>query len=159
MTGVQTCALPISGGIDYSENLAKIAGKVLGKEDSITIGEAVDMPVDEQYDVVFSEGVFAYFPDEQYGLNVLKKMFDKAKKAVIVIEIFDKFLQKECEYHRREMIPNYEEMYAGLGRTFYDRDMFCDFAKRHHCRIEFGTVNNPYYWNSSYLFNCYLYKE
>lgn len=148
-----------TGGIDYSENLVRIARKVLGKEDSITMGEAVNMSVDDQYDVVFSEGVFAYFPDEQYGLSVLEKMYEKARKVIIVIEIFDKSLQDECESHRREMLPDYDEKYAGLGKTFYNKDMFRAFAERHHCRIEFGTVDNPYYWNSSYLFNCYIYKE
>lgn len=149
----------VMGGIDYSENLAQIVGKIIGKEDRITIGEAINISVIDQYDVVFSDSVFAYFPSEQYGLSVLEKMYEKARKAVIVTEIFDKFLQDECERHRREIIPDYDEKYAGLGKTFYDKDMFTDFAERHHCRIEFGTVDNPYYWNSSYLFNCFLYKE
>lgn len=149
----------VTGGIDYSENLVQIAQKVLGKEDGIAMGEAVNMSVDDRYDVVFSEGVFAYFPDEQYGLSVLEKMYEKATKAIIVIEVFDKSLQCECERHRREMIPDYDEKYTGLGKMFYEKDMFRDFAERHHCRIEFGTVDNPYYWNSSYLFNCYFYKE
>lgn len=148
-----------TGGIDYSENLARIAGEILRNEDSITIGEAVNMPVFDRYDVVFSDGVFAYFPSEEYGLSVLEKMYEKARKAVIVSEIFDKSLQDECERHRREMISDYDEKYTGLGKTFYDIDMFRNFAERHHCRIEFGSVDNPYYWNSSYLFNCYFFKD
>lgn len=148
----------VVGGIDYSENLAQIAGRILGKDSSIMVGEAVNVPVDEKYDVVFSEGVFAYFPDEQYGLSVLEKMYEKARKALVAIEIFDQSLREECECHRREMVSDYDERYAGLGKTYYSKEMFRDFAERHHCAIEFGTENNPYFWNSSYLFNCCLYK-
>ncbi len=146
------------GGIDYSENLAGVARTVLEEEKLVQIGEAVNLPTDTKYDMVFSDGVFAYFPDEEYGMTVLKKMYDKARKVVVISEVFDKDRQLECEKHRREMIDNYDERYEGLDKVFYKRELFTQFADKHQCTIKFSKVENEYYWNSKYLFHCYLYK-
>ena len=147
------------GGIDYSKNLSDIARDVISEEENIETGEAINLSTDEKYDMVFSDGVFAYFPDEEYGKAVLYKMFQKARKLVVVSEIFDKDMQFECERHRRELFDNYDEAYKGLDKVFYKREMFIQFAEKHKCRIEFGSIENEYYWNSEYLYNCYLYKE
>lgn len=146
------------GGIDYSKPLSDIAGKVLKDEDSVQMGEAVFMTVDEKYDMVFSDSVFAYFPDETYGLKVLEKMYEKAIRVVVLSEVFDKAMKKECENYRREKLADYDELYQGLDKVFYDRGMFERFAKEHQCRIEFTEVDNEYYWNSRYLYNCYIFK-
>lgn len=150
--GIQT------GGIDYSEGLVSIARKVLGDSTEITAGEAVDIETESRYDMVFSDGVFAYFPDEEYGRRVLEKMFEKARKAVIILEVFDKELQEECEEYRCRMLDGYQKKYEGLDKVFYSREMFTEFAQEHGCRIEFGRMENEYYWNSRYLFHCFLYK-
>lgn len=147
-----------TGGIDYSQPLSDIAGKVLEEGEGIQTGEAVSMPVEEKYDMVFSDSVFAYFPDETYGLRVLEKMYEKASRVIVLSEVFDKAMKEECEKSRREKLANYEELYQGLDKTFYDREMFERFAGDHGCRIEFTDVDNEYYWNSRYLFNCYIYK-
>lgn len=146
------------GGIDYSENLAGVARTVLEEEKLVQIGEAVNLPTDTKYDMVFSDSVFAYFPDEKYGMAVLKKMYDKARKVVVISEVFDKDRQLECEKHRREMIDNYDERYEGLDKVFYKRELFTQFADEYQCKIKFRNVENEYYWNSKYLFDCYLYK-
>ncbi len=145
------------GGIDYSVNLADIARKMVG-EKCIETGEAADMMTDEKFDVVFSDAVFPYFSDEAYGEAVMEKMYEKARKAIIILEVFDKATKEECEKHRRAMLEDYDKKYAGLDKMFYDRDMFIRFAKEHGCRIEFSDVKNEQYWNSKYLFNCFLYK-
>lgn len=148
------------GGLDYSEKLAGAAQEILGKEGNfISVGEAADLATEEKWDVLFCCSVFEYFPDAGYGLKVLEKMYEKATKAVIVLEVFDKALQEECEQHRRKTIDNYDEKYKGLGKTFYTRDMFMQFAQERHSRIEFTEVDNPYYWNSRYQYNCILYKD
>lgn len=148
------------GGIDYSEKLVSVAQKILGEEgNSVSVGEAADIAVGEKWDVLFCCSVFEYFPYESYGRKVLEKMYEKADKAVIVLEIFDKALQNECEQHRRNTIENYDEKYKGLEKMFYTRDMFIQFAQQKNCRIEFTQVDNPYYWNSRYQYNCILYKD
>lgn len=147
------------GGIDYSDSLADIAGMVLGKEINIEVGGAIDMPVDRKYDVVFSDSVFTYFPDEAYGMSVLEKMYDKARRAVFVMEVFDKSRQAECEAYRKSMVDDYDEKYQGLDKVFYDKERFVSFARKRNCRLEFGDVKNEQYWNSRYLYNCFIYKE
>ncbi len=118
------------GGIDYSKNLSDIARDVISEEENIETGEAINLSTDEKYDMVFSDGVFAYFPDEEYGKAVLYKMFQKARKLVVVSEIFDKDMQFECERHRRELFDNYDEAYKGLDKVFYKREMFIQFAEK-----------------------------
>lgn len=147
------------GGIDYSVNLAGIARTILGEKNSVEIGDAIALPTNKRFDMVFSESVFAYFPDEEYGMAVLKKMYDKAKKVIVVSELFDKDMQLECEKHRRGMIENYDERYKELDKVFYQKESFIHFAEKQHCQIKFENVDNEYYWNSRYLFNCYIYKS
>lgn len=148
------------GGIDYSEKLAGVAQEVLGEEGkSVSVGEAADIETSENWDVLFCCSVFEYFPDERYGRKVLEKMYEKAGKAIIILEIFDKDLQEQCEQHRRKTIDNYDEKYKGLEKTFYTREMFMEFAKEKNSRIEFMEVDNPYYWNSRYQYSCILYKD
>lgn len=146
------------GGVDYAGILVDVANEILG-ENAVDIGEAAAFDVSPKYDIVLCDSVFAYFSDEEYGAAVLQKMYDKAEKGVFISEIFDKALEDECNRHRKAMIENYDEKYKGLDKTFYSRDMFISFAKEHDCRIEFSDVTNEYYWNSRYLFNCFLYKN
>jgi len=68
-------------------------------------------------------------------------------------------MQQACEAYRRKIYTDYEERYRGLDKVYYDREMFGQFARERHCRIEFSKVENEYYWNSAYLFNCCIYKE
>lgn len=147
------------GGIDYSDSLSNIARQIVTDRGSIRTDEAVRIDTEEKYDAVFSDSVFAYFPDEAYGLNVLEKMYEKAAKIVMIREVFDKSMQQECETYRKARYADYEERYRGLDKMFYDREMFHRFAKERFCRIEFSEVNNEYYWNSKYLFNCCIYKN
>lgn len=146
------------GGIDYSQTLVEAANKILGN-DAVHMGEAIDIHTDEKYDVVLCDSVFAYFPSEEYGAEVLRKMYQKAEKMVIISEVFDKDSEEECNRYRRSMMEDYDEKYKGLEKIFYSRNMFRDFAREHKCRIAFTEVTNEYYWNSKYLFNCVLYKE
>lgn len=144
------------GGIDYSEQMVNIASKILGG--GITTGEAVDMNMNEKFDLVLSDSVFAYFPNEAYGRNVLEKMYEKSNKVIAILEVFDKQLESDCNKHRREMIEDYDRKYEGLDKIFYPREMFVNFANDNKCRIEFTKVENDFYWNSKYLYNCFIYK-
>lgn len=146
------------GGIDYSEKLLNVAYKILGEKSQIIKGEAIDIWPDEKWDIVFSDSVFAYFPDEEYGSVVLEKMYDKAEKMVVLMEIFDKELEEDCISHRKKMIDDYDNKYQGLEKVFYPKDMFIKFAEKNHCEVKFTKVENEYYWNSKYLFNCILKK-
>lgn len=146
------------GGVDYSDRLVKVAQKFMPECDIVT-DEAINITADKMYDVVIADSVFAYFPNEEYGRKVLKKMYDKAKSQIILLEIFDKDLENACNEYRRASVEDYEKKYAGLNKIFYPRQMFIDFAKKYGCKIKFTEVKNDYYWNSRYMYNCYIYKN
>lgn len=149
-----------TGGIDYSEKLVDAARKILGKDgENVSVGEAASITYDKKWDVLLSVSVFEYFPNEEYGQLVLEKMYEKAQKAVIILEVFDRDLKIECEQHRRESIQDYDKKYEGLDKMFYPRSMFEKFAKERHCRLEFTAVDNDCYWNSRYQYNCIIYKN
>lgn len=149
--------IKILGGIDYSANLIEIAQKVVTSKD-LQCDEAIDISVNNQYDVVLSDSVFQYFETEEYGFEVFEKMFEKAKKMVVVKEIHDKAKEKEHLAFRRKMDANYDENYKNLGKTFYERKKFEDFAKKHGCRYEITRFQNESYWNNDFVFDFYLYK-
>lgn len=146
------------GGIDYSENLLDSAKKVL-RSDDLTCGEAIHMPVDRRYDVVFSSSVFHYFPDEEYAWEVLEKMYQKAKYTIGLTDMRDQEKKEDYIAFRKKSIENYEERYKDLDCLFYPKSFFLDFALKHHADIKFSPVDVKGYWNNEYSFNCYIYKR
>ena len=145
------------GGVDYSEKLIEVAKKMIPAE-NIIAEEAINITTEIKYDAVISDSVFAYFCDETYGRAVLEKMYNKATAQIMLLEIFDKDMEDECIAYRRASVENYDEKYSGLDKVFYPKQMFIDFAQEHGCDIEFGPVKNEYYWNSRYMYNCFMTK-
>lgn len=146
------------GGIDYAGKLVNIANKVLGTK--IYIDEATNMPTDKKYDVVIINSVFAYFSDEQYGMNVLQKMYDKSNLRIILLEIFDKAYEEEYISYIHSVEDDYDKKYNGLdNHIFYPKSLFIRFAKEHDCDIVFTSVENDEYWNSCYMYNCIMTKR
>lgn len=90
--------------------------------------EADHISTDEKFDVVMADSVFAYFPDEAYVSDVLEKMYEKAHKAVLITEIFDKELEDACMQYRRAKIQNYDEKYKNLDKLFISKSMFEMFS-------------------------------
>ena len=86
-------------------------------------------------------------------------MYDKARFKIILLEIFDKDLENECNAYRRASEVNYDKKYDGLNKVFYPRQMFMNFAEKYGCKVEFTDVKNEHYWNSKYMYNCYIYKD
>lgn len=146
------------GGIDYSQSLTNVAKNIVTSQD-IDCDEAINLDVDEKYEIVISDSVFAYFTSQEYGMKVLEKMHQKAKKGVILLEIFDEDKKDECIQHRRALVENYDELYKGLDKIFYKKSMFEKFAKEHNYKLEFTEVKNEYYWNSKYMYNVLLMDE
>ena len=146
------------GGIDYSENLCKIAATILSTS-VITHDEAIKLDEEEQCDAVISDSVFAYFKDETYAEVVLEKMLKKARKHVVILEVFDKDLESECMNYRRSQIKNYDLIYKGLDKVFYSRDFFKAIATKNNFSVQFTEVVNKYYWNSRFMFNVVMTKN
>lgn len=145
------------GGIDYSNALVDIAVKVLKTKD-ITCGEAVDAPVEPKYDCILANSVISYFPDTDYTLKVLEKMFKKTNYSIGLIDVHN--IEKKDDFiaFRRKNIENYDEKYADLNKLFYSKDLFADFARKNGLKIEFSESAVENYWNNEFVFNCFMYK-
>lgn len=146
------------GGMDYSAPLIQIAKNVIESND-LSLGEALRINSEDKYDVVLSDSVFQYFQSPEYGMKVLEKMYDKAKKMLVITEIHDMELFEEHMEYRRSCVENYDEKYKGLEKTFYKKQDFINFAKEKQCRYEIIKPDNKIYWNNEYVFDFYLYKE
>ena len=57
------------------------------------------------------------------------------------------------------IFQNYDERYEGLGRLFHRRDFFEDFAREHNLSISFPPLEMANYWNTPFIFNCFMYRE
>ena len=108
------------GGMDYSSNLIELAKETL-KIDDLSCEEAKCLAVEPQYDLVLSDSVFQYFESSAYGMEVLEKMYQKAKTAVVVTEIHDSGRKEEHLNYRRKQVEDYDEKYRGLEKTYYAR--------------------------------------
>lgn len=146
------------GGIDYSEALVEIAKNVLQSQD-ILCAEAIHTPLDRSYDVVLSNSVISYFENTDYALEVLEKMYAKARYAIGIIDIHD--IEKKEAYvtYRKATFENYEENYKDLPKLFYDKSFFSDFAHKHNMDIVITDSTMEGYWNNDFVFNCFLYKK
>lgn len=151
------------GEIDYSEVLTSTAKMMLenktGRSDlEITCGEAVQMSADIQYDAVFSNSVFSYFPDEQYAEKVLEKMLMKSKRNIAILDVHHDKKKEEFLAYRRTIIPDYDERYKNLPKLFYSKQFFAEFAEKHDLDIKFANSHVKGYWNNPFIFNCYMYR-
>lgn len=144
------------GGIDYSSNLITVARKVLKLSDLIC-DEALNLPDLPKYDLVLSDSVFQYFENADYGMNVLEKMYQKAKKAIVVTELHDEARREEHLAYRRSLVDNYDERYKGLEKTYYSKEAFIRFAEERGCLFEFVKPKNDAYWNNDFVYDFYMF--
>ncbi len=144
------------GGCDYSHNLLDIAKSIIKSDDLICM-EAITIQPDK-YDFVLSDSVFQYFQSEEYGYEVLEKMYEKANKVLVIREIHDKELEEEHLRMRRETIEDYDKKYQGLEKTFYDKERFIKFANSKNAKYLIVKPDNYSYWNSKFVFDFYLFK-
>lgn len=145
----------VLGGIDYSEGLITLAKSILPCAD-LFCGNAEVMNTDLKYDFVMADSVFQYFGNHDYAEKILNKMICKSNKAVYISEIHDITLKEEWLENRRSSMDNYDKIYEGLDKLFYSKDWLSDMAKKHNKKTIFTNSENPEYWNSKYVFNCFI---
>ncbi|MCI7322093.1 MAG: class I SAM-dependent methyltransferase [Lachnospiraceae bacterium] len=145
-----------AGGIDYSSNLINIAKNVVGSDDLIC-GDAGSIDDNKKYDVVMADSVFQYFESLTYSECVLRKMISKANKVVYLGELHNEELSEQWLEHRRASMENYDDKYAKLPKLFYSKNWLENIVDEYHKKIIYTTSNNAEYWNSKYIFNCYIY--
>jgi len=150
---IKECAL---GGIDYSQGLIDIARNVVSGAD-LVCGSAEKLDVGKKYDLVMADSVFQYFAGEEYAEDVLNKMILKSDKIVYISELHDITLQEEWLAFRRKSMDDYDRIYEGLDKMFYSKEWLIDIATRHNKQVMFTKGDNPEYWNSKYIFNCFIF--
>ena len=121
--------------------------------------DAINLDVNVKYDLVISIGAFPYFKDLDYAKDILTKMCEKSNHAIAILGITDEKYKEDYTNYRKSNIENYSEKYKGLDKLFYTKQFFVDFAEEHNLEIKFSKYRLDKYWNSEYLFDCYLYKE
>lgn len=144
------------GGIDYSQSLINIANAIVASKD-LMCGNAEQMSIEPRYDLVMADSVFQYFDSKEYAENVLTKMILKSSKVVYISEIHDINLREEWLAYRRSSMENYDQIYKGLDKMFYSRDWIISIAESNGKQAFFSRSENPEYWNSKYVFNCFIY--
>lgn len=147
-----------TGGMDYSAPLIDAASKVLKNPEELYCGEASDLDTSIKYDAVFSNSVFGYFPNEDYALNVLEKMYEKSNYSLGILDVYDPKHEDEFIKHRKSLDPSFEERYRDLHKLSLDKSFFIKFAERHHMDIRFSVADLEGYWNNHFVYDCFLTK-
>lgn len=147
------------GGIDYSEPLIEKAKSIFTGM-NFKLCEASNLDTDERFDIVISNGAFHYFKSYEYANVVLEKMLTKAKSRIAVLEIPDIATMDESENARRGMLPpeEYDKKYKGLEHLYYEREWFCNFARKNRCSCSISGQNIRGYGNNKFRFNCIIEK-
>ncbi len=81
----------------------------------------------------------------------------KAVKVVYIVELHDMALKEEWPSYRRSSMKDYDRIYEGLDKTFYSRKWVMDIAERNHKKVLFTSSENSEYWNSRFVYNCFIY--
>jgi len=147
------------GGTDYAEGLVAIARTVLPHAAELYAGEADAIDTAQKYDAVFTNGVLHYLPDLGYAEHVLLRMLEKTTGAIGLIDVHDRDREEDFHAYRRSVIPDYDERYKGLSNLFFPRSFFEDFARAHDLRIVFTPMQLRGYWNTPFIFNCFMYRR
>ena len=147
------------GGTDYAEGLVAIARAVLPHAAELYAGEADAIQTAQKYDAVFTNGVLHYLPDLGYAEHVLLRMLEKTTGVIGLIDVHDRDKEEEFHAYRRSVIPDYDKRYKGLSNLFFPRSFFEDFARAHDLRIVFTPMQLRGYWNTPFIFNCFMYRR
>jgi SAM-dependent methyltransferase len=146
------------GGLDYAESLIAHARRVLPSAD-LQHGEARSLAVTPQYDVVLSNGVFIYFPDEQYAYDVLRRMIQKARRAIGILDVNDAERRREFEQLRAASQGDERSRYDGLEQLYLGREFFEKAAAEFglSCRIDNSLMPNSV--NARFRYHVWLRKD
>lgn len=147
------------GGIDYSHSLIDIAKTVLKDPVELICDEAINLPDTITYDAVLSNSVFSYFDSYEYAEAVLERMYRKTNFSIGIIDIHDAYKKVDFIEYRKQIDASYEERYKELPKFFYDKAFFLRFAESHNMNIRFSMENMGNYWNSDFVFQCYMTKN
>ncbi len=144
------------GGLDYAAGLIAAAQQAMPAGD-FHAQSADDLAVEPHYDVVIANSVFHYFSPEQ-AAKVLQLMWQKASRAIAVLDVPHADTQAACERMRRDALSEaeYEEKYRGLHHTYYTPAWFAaQLSAVNHDAFESCVPN---YAQSQYRFSILFHK-
>ena len=149
------------GGIDYADNLIDYAKKIFTNfQEFFYVQEAINLKETPLFDVVCLFSVMHYFESLEYAYEVAKKMFKKAKKRVLFLDVLDAETKEEYIAYKKQIYGNvYESVYGDLKHLYYPKDFFKELSKEFGCtcRIKKQRIKN--YDNSNFRFNVIMIKE
>lgn len=147
------------GGLDYAESLIAHARRALGPEADLQHGEARTLAIAPQYDIVLSNGVFIYFPNEQYAYDVLRRMIHKSRRAIGILDIND--AEHRHEFERIRAISQGEQRgrYQGLEQLYLSRGFFEEVASEIGISCRIDEPRTPNSINAKFRYHVWLKKE
>jgi trans-aconitate methyltransferase len=148
------------GGCDFAENLVGMAQNVMPLGNFAT-GEAVALDMGESYDVVFSHGVFLYFPDLAYAARTLLQMLAKSRQFVAVFDVPDLARKEDALRLRRGHLgeEDYEKRYRGLDHLYFPREWFEEVLTGMDVEMAIEAQCLPGYMHNSCRYNVFLKKK
>jgi hypothetical protein len=149
------------GGVDYSKTLINSCNKLM-PDGKFAWNEAKNLDVEEKYDFIVSFSVFFYFPSYEYAELTLKKMYDKSRKGIMILDVPNLSTQDICEKNRRGVLSEkeYEKKYKNLNHLYYDKNFFINFAKNNPCKFyEIKEQKIEKYVNNDFRFNFVMLKK
>ncbi|MEK4457885.1 MULTISPECIES: methyltransferase domain-containing protein [unclassified Paenibacillus] len=146
-------------GVDYSPSLIGIAGFVMPEMD-FSVQEAAHVDSTRRFDIVLANSVFQYFPNLEYAEEVLRIMWEKTNKMLVLLDLNDiQFADEALRIRKGSLsLGEYEKKYAGLEHLFYERN-FAEKAlkgKRFTINTSNQQINN--YGNNKFRFNVVIEK-
>ena len=147
------------GGIDYSKKLVSLANAIMPDGEFVN-EEAIEIDIQDKYNIIVSHGVFFYFKDLEYAKKVIVKMIKKSNREIAIFDINDETKQKMYHALRMQTMTKeeYKKKHEGLEHLFFTKEFFRDIAKEHNLEIEIWDQDFEKYNNSKFRFNVILRK-
>ncbi|CAJ1317880.1 class I SAM-dependent methyltransferase [Paenibacillus nuruki] len=147
------------GGIDYSSSLIEIANRVMPNM-NFDVQEALQLDTSHSSDVVIANSVFQYFPSLTYATEVIERMYAKAKRRVILLDLNDIAFEEEALAIRKGALSEgeYEEKYKGLDHLFYDRQFIEQVMQGKQASVHCSDQQIDNYGNNKFRFNVVIEK-
>ncbi|MEM9585183.1 MAG: class I SAM-dependent methyltransferase [Pseudomonadota bacterium] len=150
-------------GIDLSPDLIKIARQAMPGAEFHVSGAAEYTLEKRDFDAALSQGVFQFFPSQEYGAESVKNMLNHVRSGAVVgvTDLLDKALEETLMEERIRILgeEEYKKKYAdtGLQHQFYDRATFEEAADGlcSECWFTDQFLNNP---TAKYKFNFFARK-
>lgn len=89
-------------------------------EMDFSVQEAAHVDSTRRFDIVLANSVFQYFPNLEYAEEVLRIMWEKTNKMLVLLDLNDiQFADEALRIRKGSLsLGEYEKKYAGLEHLF-----------------------------------------